>query len=69
MYSHRCCSVVFHAHATDEHYDIIIWSATSMKWVEVKMKELGVSTHPDYKLMCMLDHSAMVTVATDKYGA
>lgn len=25
-------------------------SATSMKWVEVKMRELGVSTHPDYKL-------------------
>lgn len=24
--------------ATYEFYDIIIWSATSMKWVEVKMK-------------------------------
>ncbi|KAJ9524545.1 hypothetical protein QJQ45_024127 [Haematococcus lacustris] len=51
-----------------EHYDIIIWSATGMKWVEVKMKELGVSTHPAYKLVCMLDHSAMLTVSTEKYG-
>mmetsp|Transcript_3118 Transcript_3118/g.7811 ORF Transcript_3118/g.7811 Transcript_3118/m.7811 type:complete len:329 (-) Transcript_3118:143-1129(-) len=51
-----------------EHYDIIIWSATGMKWVEVKMKELGVSTHENYKLVCMLDHSAMLTVATEKYG-
>ncbi len=27
-----------------------------------------MSTHPDYKLTCMLDHSAMVTVQTEKYG-
>eukprot|EP00736_Rhodelphis_marinus_P009859 Rmarinus@m.8999 len=25
-----------------EHYDIMIWSATSMRWVELKMTELGV---------------------------
>ncbi|EFN54831.1 hypothetical protein CHLNCDRAFT_134850 [Chlorella variabilis] len=49
-------------------YDIVIWSATSMKWVEVKMRELGVSTHPDYKLTCMLDHRAMLTVQHPKYG-
>ncbi|KAL4857255.1 Ubiquitin-like domain-containing CTD phosphatase 1 [Chlorella vulgaris] len=49
-------------------YDIVIWSATSMKWVEVKMRELGVSTHPDYKLAFMLDHRAMLTVQHPKYG-
>ncbi|PRW57513.1 Ubiquitin-like domain-containing CTD phosphatase [Chlorella sorokiniana] len=49
-------------------YDIVIWSATSMKWVEVKMRELGVSTHPDYKLSFMLDHLAMITVQHPKYG-
>ncbi|GAB4819028.1 hypothetical protein N2152v2_006074 [Parachlorella kessleri] len=49
-------------------YDIIIWSATGMKWVEVKMRELGVSTNPNYKITCFLDHMAMVTVFTDKYG-
>jgi ubiquitin-like domain-containing CTD phosphatase 1 len=43
-------------------------SATSMKWVEVKMRELGVSTHPDYRLTCMLDHRSMVTVQHDKHG-
>jgi ubiquitin-like domain-containing CTD phosphatase 1 len=25
-----------------EHYDIGIWSATSMKWIESKMKLLGI---------------------------
>ena len=48
---------------------IAIWSATSMKWIEVKMRELGVSTHPAYKLTFMLDHMAMVTVNHAKHGA
>ncbi|KAF5835203.1 hypothetical protein DUNSADRAFT_7746 [Dunaliella salina] len=54
--------------ATYQFYDIIIWSATSMKWIEVKMQELGMATHPDYKLMCYLDCTSMVTVNTEKYG-
>jgi len=54
--------------ATYQFYDIIIWSATSMKWVKVKMQELGVLSHPEYKVTCMLDHAAMVTVHTEKYG-
>ncbi|KAG2486031.1 hypothetical protein HYH03_015239 [Edaphochlamys debaryana] len=49
-------------------YDIIIWSATSKKWVEVKMKELGVLGNASYQITCLLDHTAMVTVCTDKYG-
>ncbi|KXZ48009.1 hypothetical protein GPECTOR_31g373 [Gonium pectorale] len=51
-----------------ESYDIIIWSATSKKWVEVKMKELGVLGNPSYGVVCLMDHTAMVTVHTDKYG-
>lgn len=49
-------------------YDIIIWSATSMKWVEVKMKELRVLGNENYKVVCLLDHAAMVTVQTERYG-
>jgi ubiquitin-like domain-containing CTD phosphatase 1 len=36
--------------------DIIIWSATSMKWIEVKMRELGVLGHADYKITALVDH-------------
>lgn len=39
-----------------------------MKWVEVKMRELGVLGNSNYSLTCMLDHKAMVTVFTEKYG-
>lgn len=51
-----------------QFYDIIIWSATSMKWVEVKMKELGVLSHPDYKVTAMVDHLAMITVQSESHG-
>ena len=51
-----------------EFYDIAIWSATSMKWVEVKMKELGVLTNQNYKILQLVDHGAMITVHTEKYG-
>ncbi|VVD02965.1 ubiquitin-like domain-containing CTD phosphatase 1 [Leptidea sinapis] len=51
-----------------EDYDIVIWSATGMKWIEEKMKLLGVASHQDYKIMFYLDYLAMITVHTPKYG-
>ncbi|XP_041985205.1 ubiquitin-like domain-containing CTD phosphatase 1 [Aricia agestis] len=51
-----------------EDYDIVIWSATGMKWIEEKMRLLGVSTHQSYKIMFYLDYLAMITVHTTKYG-
>ncbi|KAI7731521.1 hypothetical protein M8C21_014785 [Ambrosia artemisiifolia] len=49
-------------------YDIIIWSATSMKWVELKMGQLGVLSNPNYKITALLDHLAMITVQSDSRG-
>ncbi|KAI5593373.1 hypothetical protein POPTR_003G011300v4 [Populus trichocarpa] len=49
-------------------YDIMIWSATSMKWVELKMGQLGVLDNPNYKITALLDHSAMITVQSDSCG-
>ncbi|XP_042226005.1 ubiquitin-like domain-containing CTD phosphatase 1 [Homarus americanus] len=51
-----------------KNYDIVIWSATSMKWIKEKMKLLGVSSHPDYKITFYLDSLAMITIETQKYG-
>ncbi|XP_026115127.1 ubiquitin-like domain-containing CTD phosphatase 1 isoform X1 [Carassius auratus] len=51
-----------------EDYDIVIWSATSMKWIDAKMKELGVTDNPNYKITFMLDNAAMITVHTLKRG-
>ncbi|GAB6025439.1 Ubiquitin-like domain-containing CTD phosphatase 1 [Chamberlinius hualienensis] len=54
--------------AAYEDYDIAIWSATSMKWIEVKMRELGVTSNPNYKIAFYLDSTAMINVHTPKYG-
>ncbi|KAJ9538201.1 hypothetical protein OSB04_030934 [Centaurea solstitialis] len=46
-------------------YDIIIWSATSMKKVEWKMGVLGVLNNPSYKITALLDNLAMIRVQSD----
>lgn len=51
-----------------EHYDLCIWSATGMKWIEVKMKELGVLSNPNYKIMQLVDAGAMIGVNCVPYG-
>jgi ubiquitin-like domain-containing CTD phosphatase 1 len=33
-----------------------------MKWIDVKMRELGVTGHADYKITAHVDHGAMITV-------
>ncbi|XP_062177329.1 ubiquitin-like domain-containing CTD phosphatase [Alnus glutinosa] len=49
-------------------YDIMIWSATSIKWVELKMGQLGVLSNPNYKITALLDYLAMITVQSDARG-
>ncbi|PIM98370.1 TFIIF-interacting CTD phosphatase, including NLI-interacting factor [Handroanthus impetiginosus] len=61
-YLHEFLSAVY------AEYDIMIWSATSMKWVELKMGQLGVLNNPDYKITALLDHMAMITVQSDTRG-
>lgn len=50
------------------NYDIVIWSATSMKWIIEKMKLLGVNDNPNYKIAFYLDYLAMISVHTQKRG-
>jgi ubiquitin-like domain-containing CTD phosphatase 1 len=54
--------------AVYEFYDIIIWSATSMKWIEAKMTEIGVLSNPKCKITALFDKGAMITVNDPKYG-
>lgn len=46
----------------------VLSAATSMKWIDAKMKELGVTDSPNYKITFMLDSAAMITVHTPKRG-
>ena len=51
-----------------KRYDIVIWSATSMLWVKTKMQELGVLSHPSYKILALVDSGSMITVQTKERG-
>jgi len=50
------------------YYDIIIWSATSMKWIELKMQELRVFPSESYSCVAYFDAGAMITVYTEDRG-
>ena len=41
-------------------YDIIVWSATGHKWIEAKLRETGVSSHPAYKITACMVRAAPI---------
>lgn len=49
-------------------YDIVIWSATGMRWIEEKMRLLGVAAHTAYKIAFYMDWGAMISVYTMERG-
>ncbi|KAI9280946.1 HAD-like domain-containing protein [Umbelopsis sp. AD052] len=49
-----------------EHYDIVIWSQTSWRTLEAKVTELGILSHPDYKIAFVMDITTMISVTTLK---
>lgn len=48
------------------HYDLMVWSQTSWRWLETKLIELGMVTHPGYKFCFVLDKTSMFTVVSTK---
>ncbi|XP_065185453.1 ubiquitin-like domain-containing CTD phosphatase 1 [Sycon ciliatum] len=49
-------------------YNIAIWSATGMKWVQTKLQELGMLSNPAYSISFMLDELAMISVYIEGQG-
>lgn len=66
------CSCRPHLHSffatAYQDFDIVIWSANSLKWMNVKMSALGVLDHADYKIAFMIDYRSMLTVHTQRRG-
>lgn len=62
-------TIEFLTHVYQKDFDIVIWSATSMKWIDVKLKELGLLDHPDkFKITACMDYTSMVTVDAASVG-
>lgn len=51
-----------------EDYDIVIWSATGMRWIIEKMQMLGVHTNANYKCLFYMDSSAMISIYHNDLG-
>eukprot|EP01129_Flabellula_baltica_P017205 TRINITY_DN9467_c0_g1_i1.p1 TRINITY_DN9467_c0_g1~~TRINITY_DN9467_c0_g1_i1.p1 ORF type:complete len:327 (-),score=48.93 TRINITY_DN9467_c0_g1_i1:19-915(-) len=50
------------------YYDIIIWSATNMKWIEIKMVQLQIVPSEQYQICSYFDSRAMITVNNKERG-
>ncbi|KAL3920304.1 MAG: hypothetical protein SGILL_003327 [Bacillariaceae sp.] len=51
-----------------KHYDLVVWSQTSWRWLETKLVELGMIAHPGYKFCFVLDKTSMFTIKSTKRG-
>ena len=49
-----------------EHYDLVIWSQTSWRWLEVKLTELGLLASPHFKICFVLDKTSMFSIISRK---
>ena len=49
-----------------QHYDLVVWSQTSWRWLETKLIELGMVSHPHYKFCFVLDKTSMFTIVSTK---
>ena len=47
-----------------ESYDLVVWSQTSWRWLEMKLIELGMLTSNKYKFCFVLDKTSMFTVTS-----
>ena len=52
--------------AAYQHYDLVVWSQTSWRWLETKLTELGMLTNPNYKFCFVLDKTSMFAITSTK---
>ena len=45
-----------------EHYDIVVWSQTSWRWIEIKLTEMNMLPNSKYKITFVLDKKCMFTI-------
>eukprot|EP00033_Pygsuia_biforma_P003177 GCRY01003486.1.p1 GENE.GCRY01003486.1~~GCRY01003486.1.p1 ORF type:complete len:344 (+),score=83.79 GCRY01003486.1:222-1253(+) len=48
--------------AAYEQFELVIWSQTSWKWLEMKITSMGLLGRADYKIAFVVDRSAMFSV-------
>jgi ubiquitin-like domain-containing CTD phosphatase 1 len=46
------------------HYDLVVWSQTSWRWLELKLTELGLLDHAGFKFCFVLDKTSMFSIVS-----
>ena len=49
-----------------QHYDLVVWSQTSWRWLETKLVELGMLSNPNYKFCFVLDKTSMFAITSTR---
>jgi ubiquitin-like domain-containing CTD phosphatase 1 len=49
-----------------KYYDLVVWSQTSWRWLEIKLTELGMISHPGYKICFVLDKTSMFKIVSSQ---
>jgi ubiquitin-like domain-containing CTD phosphatase 1 len=49
-----------------QHYDLVVWSQTSWRWLETKLTELGMLTQPRYRFCFVLDKTSMFQITSKR---
>lgn len=49
-----------------QHYDLVVWSQTSWRWLETKLTELGMLTNAGYRFSFVLDKTSMFSITSTK---
>lgn len=45
-----------------QHFELCFWSQTAWNFLEAKLTELGILTHPSYRVLFVLDRSSMFSI-------
>merc|ERR1711971_518680 len=51
-----------------KEYDIVVWSQTSWRWIEIKLTEMDMLQNSKYKITFVLDKKSMFTIQGGKDG-
>lgn len=49
-------------------YDIVVWSQTHWRWVEIKLTEMGLLTSDSYHISFVMDRSTMFPIVSNHGG-
>ena len=52
----------------NKYYDIVLWSATGMKWVHLKARQMGLLDSSRFKIRFLLSERPMITVEAPQKG-